>query len=60
MLQPHELLRAQFGDLAGGWVMPGTKSQQVAGIGNSVCPHVARVICDANVRIRRVGTEVEA
>lgn len=60
MLQPHELLLCQFGELAEDWVLHGTKTRQVAGIGNSVCPHVARAIVAANVRIRRVDREVAA
>lgn len=56
MLKPHELLRAQFGDMADGWVMLGNTTQQVAGIGNSVCPHVARAIVKANVKIRRISS----
>jgi DNA (cytosine-5)-methyltransferase 1 len=55
MLEPEELLRAQFGEMADGWVLLGSKSQKVAGIGNSVCPHVARAIVKANVKLRRCG-----
>lgn len=55
MLEPEELLRAQFGELAEGWVLLGSKSQRVAGIGNSVCPHVARAIVAANVTVRRAA-----
>lgn len=61
MLKPHELLRAQFGDFADGWVLTGTQAQQVAGIGNSVCPHVSRAIVAANVKVKRVAeSEVAA
>lgn len=60
MLQPKELLHAQFGEFADGWVLSGTKAQKVAGIGNSVCPHVSRAIVKANVKIRRVEQEAVA
>jgi len=47
MLQPRELARAQgFPD---SYQLTGTKSQQVARIGNSVCPHVAAAIVRANL-----------
>ncbi|HEX8851258.1 MAG TPA: DNA cytosine methyltransferase [Gemmatimonadaceae bacterium] len=47
MLQPRELARAQgFPDT---YQLIGTKSQQVARIGNSVCPHVAAAIVRANL-----------
>lgn len=48
MLQPRELLRAQFGRFAGEYVLLGTQRQQVAAIGNSVCPEVAEAIVRAN------------
>lgn len=57
MLEPYELLGCQFGELSEGWVLTGSKTEQVAGIGNSVCPHVARAIVLANVRIRRTRRE---
>lgn len=45
MLQPRELARAQgFGD---GYILTGTKSEQVARIGNSVCPPVAEALVRA-------------
>ncbi len=45
MLQPRELARAQgFSD---SYVLMGTKSQQIARIGNSVCPPVAQAIVEA-------------
>ena len=45
MLQPRELARAQgFPD---SYVLTGTKTQQVARIGNSVCPHVAQAVVAA-------------
>lgn len=46
MLTPRELARAQgFPDT---FVLTGTKTSQVARIGNSVCPHVASAIVKAN------------
>lgn len=54
MLTPPELLGLQFGEMADGWVLTGSREQQTAGIGNSVCPHVARAIVKANVKIRRI------
>lgn len=48
MLQPRELARAQgFPET---YVLTGTKTEQVARIGNSVCPHVAKAIVEANLR----------
>jgi DNA (cytosine-5)-methyltransferase 1 len=45
MLQPRELARAQgFGE---DYELIGTKSQQVARIGNSVCPQVAQALVEA-------------
>lgn len=53
MLQPRELARAQgFPD---SYVLTGTKTAQVARIGNSVVPHVARAIVSANL----AGVEAE-
>jgi DNA (cytosine-5)-methyltransferase 1 len=52
MLQPHELLAAQFGRFAAGYRLIGTKRRQVAGIGNSVCPEVAEALVRANVPAR--------
>jgi DNA (cytosine-5)-methyltransferase 1 len=61
MLEPHELLRAQFGPFADSYVLTGTKTQKVAAIGNSVCPQVAEAIVAANVRLRaRETVEVAA
>lgn len=46
MLTPRELARAQgFPDT---YILTGTKSQQVAKIGNSVCPIMAKVMVEAN------------
>lgn len=52
MLQPHELLRAQFGRFAEGYDLSaaGTKAARVRLIGNSVCPEVAEAIVRANTR----------
>ena len=51
MLEPHELLRAQFGRHASGYdLSPAkTKKDQVRLIGNSVCPEVAEQIVLANM-----------
>lgn len=47
MLQPRELARAQgFPD---SYILPGTKAEQIARIGNSVCPVMAEAIVRANV-----------
>ena len=47
MLQPRELARAQgFED---DYILTGTKTQQVARIGNSVCPPVARALVAAQL-----------
>lgn len=46
MLQPRELARAQgFPD---SYVLEGSKAEQIARIGNSVCPQVAEAIVRAN------------
>ncbi len=46
MLQPHELAKAQgFPD---DYVLVGSKSNQVAKIGNSVCPQVAKALVRSN------------
>ncbi len=46
MLQPRELARAQgFPD---SYILTGTKTEQIARIGNSVCPDVAKAIIEAN------------
>lgn len=51
MLEPHELLRAQFGRFADAYDLSAakTKSAQVRLIGNSVCPEVAEAVVRANV-----------
>jgi DNA (cytosine-5)-methyltransferase 1 len=49
MLNPQELLKAQFGRFADQYVLHGTKSDQVAAIGNSVCPELAEAIVKANM-----------
>ncbi len=53
MLQPDELLRAQFGRFAKDYVLIGTKARQVAAIGNSVPPELAEAVVRANVTLRR-------
>jgi len=52
MLAPAELLRAQFGRFADGYILKGTKTRKIAAIGNSVCPEVAASIVKANYRDR--------
>jgi DNA (cytosine-5)-methyltransferase 1 len=51
MLQPDELLRAQFGRFAEGYDLSAarTKSAKVRLIGNSVCPELAEAIVAANI-----------
>jgi DNA (cytosine-5)-methyltransferase 1 len=49
MLQPSELLRAQFGRFADRYILTGTKAAQVAAIGNSVCPELAEALVRANM-----------
>jgi DNA (cytosine-5)-methyltransferase 1 len=51
MLQPHELLAAQFGRFAASYDLSAakTKAAQVRLIGNSVCPEVAQALVAANV-----------
>jgi DNA (cytosine-5)-methyltransferase 1 len=53
MLSPRELARAQ--GLPDSYILMGTKSSQVAKIGNSVCPPVARALVAANVKLRQVA-----
>ncbi len=51
MLEPHELLRAQFGRFADAYDLSAapTKAGKVKLIGNSVCPEVAEVLVRANM-----------
>lgn len=51
MLQPHELLRAQFGRFAEGYDLSAakTKTAKVRLIGNSVCPEAAEAVVAANL-----------
>lgn len=51
MLQPHELLRAQFGRFAETYSLTEarTKAAKVRLIGNSVCPEVAEALVSANM-----------
>ena len=67
MLEPHELLKAQFGEHAARYRMdamkdcprstknkkrvPITKADKVRLIGNSVCPHVARALVEAQMGV---------
>jgi len=58
MLEPHELLRAQFGAHAEGYDMSAapSKTEKIRLIGNSVCPDVAAALVRANARgARRRG-----
>jgi len=59
MLEPHELLRAQFGRFAEGYDLSAakTKKDKIRLIGNSVCPDVAAALVRANVEAL---AEVEA
>lgn len=52
MLEPHELLRAQFGRFAASYDLSRakTKAAKVRLIGNSVCPELAQAIVAANFR----------
>lgn len=47
MLTPRELARAQ--GFPGSYVLTGTKTSQIARIGNSVCPALSRVLAEANL-----------
>lgn len=51
MLEPHELLRAQFGRFADGYDLSAAKSKaaKVRLIGNSVCPELAEALVRANM-----------
>lgn len=51
MLEPHELLRAQFGEFAHGYDLSAatTKKDKIRLIGNSVCPEVAEALVRANL-----------
>lgn len=59
MLEPHELLRAQFGKFAAGYDLSAakTKKDQVRLIGNSVCPELVEQLVRANLgkRARRAA-----
>ncbi|MCR4283055.1 MAG: DNA cytosine methyltransferase [Bauldia sp.] len=51
MLEPHELLRAQFGRFAANYDLSAakTKASKVRLIGNSVCPEIAEALVAANL-----------
>lgn len=57
MLEPHELLRAQFGEHAERYDLGAarTKSAKVRLIGNSVAPHVAAALVRANAERAVLG-----
>ncbi|HZI03075.1 MAG TPA: DNA cytosine methyltransferase [Archangium sp.] len=59
MLEPHELLRAQFGRFADDYDMSAasSKAEQVRLIGNSVCPEVAEALVRANMGERMPARE---
>jgi DNA (cytosine-5)-methyltransferase 1 len=50
MLEPHELLRAQFGRFAASYDLSAARTKSAKGrlIGNSVCPEVAEALVAAN------------
>ncbi len=60
MLTPRELLRAQFGKYAEGYILLGNQAQQVKAIGNSVAPEVAEALVRANYKADQVGAEAAA
>jgi DNA (cytosine-5)-methyltransferase 1 len=49
MLEPEELLRAQFGPYADEYVLIGSKARKIHAIGNSVPPQVAEALVRANM-----------
>lgn len=57
MLEPHELLRAQFGEFADGYDLSAAKTKEAKTrlIGNSVAPHVAAALVRANVTERALA-----
>jgi DNA (cytosine-5)-methyltransferase 1 len=58
MLTPRELARAQgFPDE---YILTGSKSNQVAKIGNSVCPPIAAALVRANVQLAQIPQRIEA
>jgi DNA (cytosine-5)-methyltransferase 1 len=58
MLEPRELLKAQFGKYADDYILLGSKTRQVAAIGNSVCPEEAEALVKANVVIQKMKEKV--
>lgn len=53
MLTPRELARAQ--GLPDSYILTGTKANQVAKIGNSVCPILAEVLIRANIKLQKLN-----
>ena len=51
MLQPHELAAAQ--GFPKSYHLVGTKTEQIAKVGNSVPPPVVRALVESNVRDER-------
>lgn len=60
MLEPHELLAAQFGRFAEDYDLSAarTKAAKVRLIGNSVCPEMAEAVVRSNVTTRVTSREV--
>ncbi len=60
MLEPEELLRAQFGQYAEHYDLSAakTKTKKVRLVGNSVCPDVVRALVEANAPELRRAEEV--
>jgi len=54
MLSPRELALAQGFDRD--YILTGTKTSQVAKIGNSVCPPIAKALVAANIKLKVVKT----
>ncbi len=61
MLEPHELLRAQFGRFAASYDLSAarTKTDKVRLIGNSVCPEVAQAVISANLSPMQIQEAAE-
>ncbi len=58
MLAPRELARAQ--GLPDDYILTGTKANQVAKIGNSICPVLAEVLVRANVKLQKLSRDYVA
>lgn len=53
MLAPRELARAQ--GMPDSYILTGTKANQVAKIGNSICPVLAEVLVRANIKLQKLS-----